>query len=241
MSKIFAIYPTDNQQSTKFLNKINTYLKRNLNENWHCYKVKFTDLDHKRSVEESLKFSTKFILFMGHGRSDTLYGSCANESNDFVSSEAMESNFQFYKNERFITSANIELFKNKIFFSFSCNSNVNNSKALGRIAIDKGILAFVGFGDIPTDYNKDLNFSKKGIEIFKGLITKIIKESLFFSVENNYSVEKLVDLIKLLTLKEIQILILSKKCYRNKNEIVKNLYLFKNEIVIFGNRFEKII
>lgn len=86
-----------------------------------------------------------------------------------------------------------------------------------------------------------MNFSKKGIEIFKGLITKIIKESLFFSVENNYSVEKLVDLIKLLTLKEIQILILSKKCYRNKNEIVKNLYLFKNEIVIFGNRFEKII
>ena len=48
MCKVFAIYPTDKKDSTKFLNKINTFLCKNLGADWHCYKIKFSDEDHQR-------------------------------------------------------------------------------------------------------------------------------------------------------------------------------------------------
>ena len=240
MPKVFAIYPTDKQQSTKFLNRINTYLKRKLQNDWHCYKTKFTDADHTKCIEVASKNDAKFIVFMGHGMSERLFGSCAKYSSDFISIEASQHNVDFYKNEGFITSENIANFKGKIFFSFSCFSNKNHKGSLGRIAIENGILSFVGFGDIPTDFILENAFPIKAISIFKGIITKIIKQSILISIKNNYSVGELVDLIKILTIKEIQYQILSNHKNRHKEKIIGNLFLFKKEIVIFGNRFETI-
>lgn len=236
MSKIFAIYPTDERESTQFLNKINTYLTRNLGRSWHCYKIRFNDDDHANCLKQARESPAKFILFMGHGRSDCLYGSCTKENSDFISSDAEREVEQYYKNERFIDETNIENFSNKIFFSFSCNSN--RTRAIGKKAIKKGILCFVGFGDIPTDYTEEDNFLPDAIAIFKGLITKIIKESLCVAVINNYTVYRLVDLIKINTYKEIQKLLHTKN--RHKKIIVEKLLLFKNEIVVFGNRLETV-
>ena len=111
---------------------------------------------------------------------------------------------------------------------------------MGRIAIENGVLSFVGFGDIPTDYILEKAFPIKAISVFKGIITKIIKQSLHISIKNNYSIGELVDLIKILTTKEIQNLILSSHKNRHKEKIINNLFLFKKEIVVFGNRFETI-
>jgi len=226
MSKIFAIYPTDKKHSTNFLNKIDIYLASKLNKDWRCYKIKFNDECHENCINAAKYDSAKFILFMGHGRSDCLYGSCAEEKG--------------YRNERFIDIYNIEEFSNKIFFCFSCNSNENRTNSLGRIARENGVLCFIGFGDIQTDYIENENFPKKAIEVFKGLITKIIKESLYISIMNNYTVDRLIDLIKILTNKEMQNLLLHTK-NRHKKIILKNLFDFKNEIKIFGNRFEPIV
>lgn len=241
MPKIFAIYPTDKQQSTKFLNRINTYLKRELQNDWHCYKTKFTDTDHNNCIEIASNNEAKFILFMGHGMSECLFGSCAKDSNDFISIEARQHNEGFYLNEKFINSDNIAHFKHKIFFSFSCFSNKNHKNSIGRKAIENGVLSFVGFGDIPTDFILGKDFPIRAISVFKGIITKIIKQSLHLSIKNNHSIEKLVDLIKILTTKEIQNLILSKHKNRHKEKIIEKLFLFKKEIVIFGNKFETVI
>ncbi len=237
MTKIFAIYPTDKQYSTKFLNKIHTYLTTQLAGNWHCYKVKFTDNDHSNCIKIACS-NTKFILFMGHGRSDALFGSCAAESNDFISPDAVEFNKDFYKNDTFITSNNIHQFKDKIFFSFSCKSNQNNKNSIGRNAIVNDVTTFIGFGDIPTDYVSNVDFSKKAIALFKHFITKIIKQSLFLAIKDNYCVQDLIDLIKILTNKEIQELILSKN--RHKNSVIYHLYSFKDDIKIFGDKFAKL-
>jgi hypothetical protein len=239
MSKIFAIYPTDERESTKFLNKINTYLKIKLGSNWHCYKVKFNDEDHNRCLEQARGSDAKFILFMGHGRSDCLYGSCAKEAHEFVSQEAIAENPHIYRKENFIHAGNISNFSNKVLFSFSCNSNKNTTNSIGRKAIENGVVSFVGFGDITTDFIEEDNFPKKAIEVFKYLITKIIKESLYISVINNYTVDRLVDLIKINTYKEIQKLLCTKN--RHKKIIIEKLILFKNEIVIFGNKFEYVV
>ncbi len=249
MHRIVAIYPTDMQESTRFLNRINTHLKRNLNDEWYCLKTGFSDFEHIMCVDIASKETAKFILFMGHGRSDRLFGSCSLESSDFISLDAIEHNKSLYKNENFINAHNIDKFRNKIFFSFSCNSNRNDKNSIGRNAILKGVKCFVGFGDIPTDFidfrlinqgKIDTNqiFPKRAIAIFKGIIIKIMKQSLLISIQNNYTVQGLVDLIKIQTNKEIQNLILSKNRNRHKEKIIEKLYDFKSEILIFGDSFE---
>jgi hypothetical protein len=239
VAKVFTIYPTDKEEPTRFLDRINTYMKRKLNSDWHCYKIRYNDEDHENCIERAISDNAKLILFMGHGRSDCLYGSCAKKNFSCLDMQ------HYYRNEKFIHSQNIYRFKNKIFFSFSCNSNVNNARGIGRKAIENGVLCFIGFGNIPTDYVKEgcpnrEKFSKKAIEVFKGLVTKIIKESLYISILNNYTIDKLASLIKILTNKEMQNLLLYTN-NKHKYIIVEKLFVFKNEIVIFGNRFETIL
>jgi hypothetical protein len=240
MSKIFAIYPIDKKESTKFLNRINTYLKRNLNDDWHCFKIRFNDNAHTDCVNSAKNNTAKFILFMGHGRSDCLYGSCAKDSSELPNSDEVWKVEQYYKNEQFIDENNVNSFANKIFFSFSCNSNENKTKSIGRKAIENGVLSFIGFGDITTDYIEENGFPKKAIAVYKGLLTKIIKKSLYVSIVDNYTVDRLVDLMKILTDKEIQNLILSSK-NRHKDVIIDRLYAFKSEIKILGNRYEYLL
>lgn len=240
MTKIFGIYPTDKQESTAFLNRINTYLCRKLNTQWHCYKIKYTDEDHEACLKKAIDSNAKFILFMGHGKSDCLFGSCNKKSQDFISEDAIIDNPEFYKNECFIHSDNISQFKDKIFFSFSCFSNRNDTKSLARNAINNKVISFIGFGDIPTDYIVEKNIPLKVIATYKGIITKVIKISLGISIQNNYTVEEMVALIKVLTNKEIQKILLSSHKNRHKKIIVRNLFLFKHEIMIFGNKYEKL-
>jgi hypothetical protein len=228
-------------ESTAFLNRINTYLCRELGSQWHCYKVRYTDEDHELCIKKAVESNAKFILFMGHGRSDRLYGSFNKESQEFISPDAPAENQKFYKNEHFIHSDNISEFRGKIFFSFSCFSNKNIPNSLARNAIKSGIKSFVGFGDIHTDFIKNENVPLKAIAIYKGIITKIIKISLNISIQNNYTVEEMVYLIKVLTIKEIQKIILSPHNNRHKDIIIENLFSFKQEITIFGDRYERLV
>jgi hypothetical protein len=241
MTKIFGIYPTDKQESTTFLNRINTYLCRKLGNQWHCYKTKYTNTDHESCIKKAIDSNAKLIFFMGHGRNDCLFGSCNKKSQDFIAEDAVIENPEFYRNEYFIHSDNISKFKDRIFFSFSCFSNRNDSKSLARNAINNGVISFVGFGDIPSDYIIEKNIPLKAIAIYKGIISKVIKIGLSISIQNNYTVEEMVSLIKILTTKEIQKIILSRYKNRHKEIVVKTLFLFKQEIMIFGNRYERLI
>lgn len=238
MSKIFAIYPIDKSTSTKFLNRINTFENRNLGTDWHCYKIHFSDEDH----EECLRISKveRFIFYMGHGGETKLCGACGKYGEMSVDAIAKEENPEFYIKDEFINSGNISEFKNQILFCFSCNSNRNTPKSLGRLAIQCGVLSFVGFGDIPTDYIEGVAFSKRSIAVYKGLIIKIVKLALLITAKNNGSVYSLVRLIQILTTKEIQNLLLSKDNIRHKKSIVDQLLSFKNDIRILGDRYMKI-
>ena len=240
MTKIFGIYPTDKQESTIFLNRINTYLCRELGNLWHCYKTKYTDVDHESCIQKAMNSNAKFILFMGHGRSDCLFGSCNKYSQDFIATDAAIENPDFYRNEHFIHSDNIANFKDKIFFSFSCFSNRRNARSLARSAINSGVISFIGFGDIPTDFVLGANFPIKAIAIYKGIILKVIKNSLCLAIRENYTVEELVTLIKTLVIKEIQTMLLSSFKNRHKDIIINNLFLFQQDIMIFGRRYERL-
>ena len=237
MSKVFAIYPIDKSCSTSFLNRINTFETRKLGDIWHCYKVHFSDEDHERCIQQSK--DSHFIFYMGHGGETQLHGACAKYGEMSVDLIAAKENKDFYNKENFIDANNINAFKGKIFFCFSCYSNRNSSKSLARLSRKFGVETFVGFGDIPTDYIDGTRFSKRCIAIYKGKIVKIIKYSLFYAVQNNETADNLVRIIKLLTCKEIQSLLFQDN-FHGRDTVVKQLCRFKNEIKIFGNPYSNL-
>ena len=115
--------------------------------------------------------------------------------------------------------------------------NRNSAKSLGRITIQKGVLAFVGFGDIPTDFVETVPFSKRSIAIYKGLITRIMKYALYWATKENMSIDSFIRVIHILTTKEIQHLLMTKSHIQYKSSIINQLIQFKNDIQIFGNRY----
>lgn len=237
MSKVFAIYPLDKSSSTSFLNRIHTFETRMLRDEWHCYKVHFSDDDHERCIQQSM--DSHFIFFMGHGGDTQLHGACAKYGEMTVDFTAAQENKDFYDKEVFIDANNINAFRGKVFFCFSCNSNKNNSKSLARLSKTYGIEAFVGFGNIPTDYIEGVPFSKRCIAIYKGKIVKIMKYALYYAVENNENVDNLVRIIKILTCKEIQSLRQQKR-FHGRDALIEQLYKFKDEIKIYGDVYAKL-
>lgn len=238
MSKVFAIYPLDKSNSTSFLNRIHTFETRMLKDAWHCYKVHFSDDDHQKCIAESS--DSHFVLFMGHGGETQLHGACGRFGEIAMNNIAAQENSDFYDKEVFIDASNLSSFSGKIFFCFSCNSNKNSTKSLARLSKSCGIESFVGFGNIPTDYIEGETFSKRCIAIYKGKIIKIIKYSIYYAVENSETVDQLVRIINLLTTKEIQKL-RTQKPFHGIDAVIEQLYKFKDEIKVFGNRYSKII
>lgn len=238
MSKIFAIYPIDKSTSTKFLNRINTFEVRNMVTDWHCYKIHFSDEDHDACLKASK--GERFILYMGHGGETKLCGACGRNGEMPADQLVRRENTDYYIKEEFVNASNIVEFKDQILFCFSCNSNRNTPKSIGRLAIQNGVVSFVGFGDIPTDYIDGVAFPKRCIAIYKGIIVKVVKQALLLATRRNGDVYSLVRLIQILTTKEIQGLLLTKAQIRHKKAIVNQLVLFKNEIRVFGDRYASI-
>lgn len=154
--EIFCIYPKD--KTTHFLNKVVKYLEENLGEeSFFCFRVKCTRASHDRCLEIIDGLQGKFIIFLGHGRSDKLFGASGEQGdNTFVSEEAREENERFFSLEDFIIASNAYIFRDNIVFSFSCNSNEKRN-SIATNAIENGAIAFVGFGDMETDYIERFN------------------------------------------------------------------------------------
>lgn len=239
MSEIFAMFPIDKGCSTKFLNRINTFEMRMLGDKWHCYKIHLSDEDHDSCIKASK--DSRFIFYMGHGGETKLCGACGKYGEQTASPLVRAENPEYYIKEVFIDANNIAAFKDKIFFCFSCNSNRNTARSLGRKAVESGVLSFIGFGDIPTDYIDTYPFSIRNIAVYKGIITKVMKHALRLAVESNESVEGLVKIIQVLTTKEIQRLILTTNQIHHKDAIINQLVMFKNDIRIFGDKYARIV
>lgn len=238
MSKIFAIYPIDKSTSTKFLNRINTFEMRNMGLGWHCYKIHFSDEDHESCLRASK--GERFVFYMGHGGETKLCGACGSKGEMAADALVREENPEYYIKEEFINASNIAEFKSQILFCFSCNSNRNTPKSLGRLAIQNGVISFIGFGDIPTDYIDGIPFSKRSIALYKGIIVRVIKQALLLAVNRNGNVYSFVRIIQILTTKEIQNLLQTNARILHKKAVIDQLVMFKNDIRIFGDRYAKI-
>lgn len=236
MSKILCIYPDDS--STRFLDRIQTCLKNHLAEVFHCYKVKPYQLSHDECLQRLQTVTEEeFVIFLGHGRSDCLYGASSNCN--FLVSPYFEG-ISNYENDNFINRENINILSGKKVFCLSCNS----AGGLGKLAVQSGAKSFIGFGDIPTD-NEVLPELGKRLPLliarYKGEVSWIVRKSLIYSIKNNHNFFQLIDTIRLATNFRINKIILEHRGLRERHLLADYLYNFKNEMALFGDGTETLL
>jgi hypothetical protein len=221
-SKFLIIHPYD--RSTFFLNKIERFLRGKFPKEIDLFNVKPSHESHEECIYRVSNLNKDaLILFLGHGHSDKLFGA----SSDPYS-------YIPYHNDNFISEDNIEVFKNKKIICLSCNSKGK----IANLAIEKGVITFVGFGDIPTTVgefdNRGYKVGGKSLIEMKCKLNQIIKYSIYFSIERNYNFKQFVNLIKLITNKKLsELLHINNKNKRNIL-IYETLFYFKNEVSVFG-------
>lgn len=230
MSKILCIHPYD--KSTTFLNRIQTFLIRELGDQIHYFRVQPHEISHKECLLRLSKVEEKFIIFLGHGRSDSLYGAVSNDLRGYTTGNYLYRGN--YRSECFITEHNLEVFRNKKVFCLSCNS----ADKLGRLTCEKGATAFLGFGDIPTDgeilngFGKEMKYFKGN---FRGEIVKIIKKSLLHSIKSNHNFAELQQTIRIVTNIRIRNILRNKHGIKHKRLLVDHLLNLSEQMKTFGD------
>ena len=99
------------------------------------------------------------IVFMGHGRSDALFGARGKHYTqaDYADYRVLEEHPEdYYNDEDFITEATYRLLEGKKVVIFACVSN-----ELGEKLVDAGTRTVLGYGKLPTtktEFEEDHHF-----------------------------------------------------------------------------------
>lgn len=203
LPSILVICPYD--VTLKSLQRVKRHLSRELQDKVEIYDIKPNDFSHKVCIEKiKASSNTGFIIFLGHGRSDILYGSRGKKCNCYVDEETrIENPDDYYEQDSFIDETNYPIFKDKKVLSLSCSSN-----ELAKKIVACGAKVFLGFGPLPTSEGE---FSEQGVfasehlvAAFKGEISSIIKESIVYAVNKGYTFDRLRSLIAFMASKRMR-------------------------------------
>jgi hypothetical protein len=184
--------------------------------------------------------SGSFVIYLGHGRSDSLYGSIADNSGALVSPDAVAYGaINVFRNERFIDSANIDVFADKNIFCLACNAGLK--RGIGQIAVDSGATSFLGFGEIPTsqeEFKERLNYPRMPnhiVQRYKGEMCQIISTSLQRTLERQSTIEDLRAQIAFQTNQAAYELIKRHKKFRGSILLANALYCFRRQMILWGD------
>lgn len=242
--QILIIHPND--KTTSFLNRIKNYLVEKFEDRIHHFNIYPNDDSHKTCLDRIRNHpSDGLIIFLGHGRTDKLYGSKGDlyHNKDLVSPDAIEEDpSKYYFNDNFINEENIDVFSDKRVFCLACNSN----NKISTFASDKGVNTFFGFGNIPTsraEFEEDgiKNVSNDMVKFMKSELNLIIKKGLEYGISNNYNFRQLMDIIHLIINQRIAYYLKEEKHLNERRQLVDYLYLLKKEMRIVGDKNLKLL
>jgi hypothetical protein len=239
--RILIVHPYD--KTTSFLERIKSRLILEFKDDVHYFSIKPNNDSHYKCLERIRSHPADgLIIFLGHGRSDKLFGSKANEYSPLVSLDAMEEfPEKYYYNENFINENNIEVFAGKKVFCLACNSN----DKIAKDAIDKGANTFLGFGDIPTSTDEfqemHENISTDLVRMMKTELVYIIKICLTIGIKNKLTFERLLNLIHFVTNQRLTDILINKKHFKDRYILADNLYYFKKNAIIRGEETLKLL
>jgi len=239
---ILIVHPYD--KSTQFLSKIKMHLVNNFGNQVHHFNVYPDENSHNECIERIAAHKVNgLIIFLGHGRTDKLYGAKGDlfNSSDFTSTEAKNENLSaYYYNDNFINENNVEIFKQKKVFCLACNSN----NKIAALAMDKGAKFFLGFGDIPTSpaefiEHEVLNKVGQNISTISSLMRKelnyIIKKSLFLSIQKKTTSRDLLSYIHFIANQRLADLLVNQKNYKERYVLADYIYFLKKGAKILGD------
>lgn len=224
MGKALIIFPED--QTTDFLIEIIEHLTAYCSQDkFEMLRIAPSDKAHDDCLAYLSKSDHKTIIFLGHGGSYYLAGARNNE----------------YRKDKFVTTKEKPLFKNKNLFLLACRS----AEFLYNIK-DISINVCIGFGDLPTEIDEIIGAREQAADSYPGIssleITKfrtILVEVIKFSLEECFNkgltFEELYYRIRLRINKKIPEIILEERTNGNR-ALVNFLYQVKNEIEIEGNK-----
>lgn len=238
LKPILIVHPYD--KTTRFLNKIKWHLIHKDSDRIHHFNIQPDAFSHLKCIERIVTHPKEgLIIYLGHGRSDKLYGSKGDMhgSIDNVSPEAIDENpSAYYYNDSFITKENCSIFDEKKVFCLACNSN-------GTIAlesINNGSKVFLGFGDLPTSISefeeKSVHVSNNFVAKMKGELNYIIKQSLTLGIQKNLTFQEVLDYIRFITSQRISDILVNNKGFKERRLLADYLYVLKKEVTIFGDR-----
>ena len=204
MNKTVCIYPKD--ESTDFLSPLYAFLCEKGCEGWHKDTTENTDEAYALIKEADS------IIFLGHGASDTLYGS------------PQDGEFTVLINETNIQ----ELLYGKRCFILACNSY--------EFCENYNLTSFIGFGNMPTGIvdvkiamEADTTFpslEKEDIDTYDAALVSLLIRA--FNVAWLTDMEKLYSKIRLYANVEIGECLINKPC-KMFREVADLLQDFKND------------
>jgi len=234
--KILIIHPYD--RTTSFLDRIKNHLQSKFKSEVHYFSVKPNDESHKQCLERiRVHPSNGLIIFLGHGRSDKLYGSKADEYSLFASEDAaIEFPQKYYYNDNFINESNINVFNRKKVFCLACNSG----EKVAQFAFEYGVSSFLGFGDIPTSEGefkeRGVSVSGEVVKMMKTELTYIIKTALAYSISKNSNFEDMLNIIRFIANQRIADVLVNQKHLKERNLLADYLYYLKKDAMVVGER-----
>lgn len=237
MEKVLIVHPED--KTTAFLSKIKNSLKNQNKVNVHHFNVKPNDHSHQHCLDRiENQQSGNLVIFLGHGKSNSLCGGKGKHydligQNDIL---LQEHPANYYYKEEFIHIDNVGVFKNKNVFCLSCRSR----EKISTYIVDAGATSVVGFGNIPTSKEEFeemgyKNVSHDLVRLMKTEVNYIVKTSLMLAITNNFTIDTTVNYVKFVTSQRM-VETLTNKAIKDRLILADNLYNFKNDITILGDK-----
>lgn len=177
------------------------------------------------------------IVFMGHGRSDALFGARGNRYKDaeYVDYRVIEETPELYYNdENFIDSATYRLLVGKKIVSFACVSN-----ELGKRLVSAGTKAALGFGKLPTtiaEFKDEWHINNVNMHMvaaMSGILDVSFGRALIRAVKQGGNMTDLAYCIKDEIHWHIAMLLYSRARYRYL--LASVLYEVEKEVVVIGD------
>lgn len=67
------------------------------------------------------------------------------------------------------------------------------------------------------------------------------KNGLYIAIKKEYTIDEFIRLLKILVTKEMQSILFTSSKYRHKKVLLQELYKFKTNIKVYGNRYERLV
>jgi len=213
-------------------------LDRRLGADSRIYVVKPNDISKKKCHRLIESWNVEdLIIFMGHGRSDALFGSRGKNFNMTGSDAAIDrESDDYYNDESFIDESNYDLFSDKSIICFSCESDL-----LGNRLLKAGARTVVGFGKMPSswaEFEQDVHFKERinnrMIAYINGALNVAFRDAVLITHKMHGSLIEFAAYFKMEIRRQVSLLLHSKAKFRYCMANV--LYDISKTVTVMGDK-----